>query len=420
MLVCLSVSHKHASLPVLESLGFQDENTFVQSLFSEKIVQECVLLQTCHRIEFYSVLAVPYRDRATKQILKIWSDTTGVSSDIIAKLAQLHCEKEAIRHLFHLTSGLDSMVLGEDQIIGQVRKAFLASKKRGKTGIVLDKMFSKAINVGKRVRTETKINEGSISVSSAAVDLVSSELGDLESKKVLIIGAGEAGRLAAEALKGHGVSDITIANRTFETGKVLADRIQGAAIPLPAAFATIFHFDIVISAVSVREPLFTEKALSPYMTDLQRSKRTLIIDISQPRAVDERIGFLNGVSLKTIDDLKQMINQNLRNRAIEAEKSKSIISEELDRFEMELSKLVAQPLINEICRLYEEIRFKELTRAIRKMGESDKKKLAVMDRFSREIVERVAQIPIEQLRKAALNNDGGLLTAAERLFLAKR
>jgi len=311
------------------------------------------------------------------------------------------------------------MVLGEDQIIGQVRKTFLEARKRGTTGQVLNKVFMKAINVGKRVRTETKINKGSVSISSAAVDLASSELGDLKSKKVLIIGAGEAGTLAAEALKANGVSAITIANRSFEKGQALAEKMSGAAIPFSDIPAAICHADLVISAISVKEPLFTEQALSYFMTDPSRSKQTLIIDISQPRAIEERVGFLNGIRLRTIDDLKQLINQNLRNRMIESEKSKGIISEELNRFEIELSKLVAQPLISEICRRFEEIRLKELTRAVRKIGELDKEKLAIIDRFSRELIERVAQIPIEQLRKAALSSDDGLLEAAERLFQTK-
>jgi glutamyl-tRNA reductase len=420
MLVCLSVSYKHASLPILESLGLQDEGTFVQDLCSKRIAQECVLLQTCHRVEIYCVLAVPDRDKAISEILKIWSTKTGVSSDIISKLATPFYEKEAMEHLFYLTSGLESMVIGEDQIIGQVRKTFLEARKRGTTGQVLNKVFMKAINVGKRVRTETKINKGSVSISSAAVDLASSELGDLKSKKVLVIGAGEAGTLAAEALKANGVSAITIANRSFEKGQVLAEKMSGAAIPFGDVPAAICHADLVISAISVKEPLFTEQALSYFMTAPSRSKQTLIIDISQPRAIEERVGFLDGIRLRTIDDLKQLIDQNLRNRMIESEKSKGIISEELNRFEIELSKLVAQPLISEICRRFEEIRLKELTRAIRKIGELDKEKLAIIDRFSRELIERVAQIPIEQLRKAALSSDDGLLEAAERLFQTKR
>jgi glutamyl-tRNA reductase len=142
----------------------------------------------------------------------------------------------------------------------------------------------------------------------------------------------------------------------------------------------------------------------------------LIIDISQPRATDEKVGFFDGICLKTIDDLKQLVDKNLQSRMMEAEKSKGIISEELNRFEKKLSELVAQPLVTEIYRKYEEIRLKELARAVKKIGELDKEKLAIIDRFSRELIERVAQIPIEQLRKAALSSDDGLLRAASRLF----
>ncbi|MGD0405047.1 MAG: glutamyl-tRNA reductase [Candidatus Bathyarchaeia archaeon] len=419
MLVCLSVSYKHASVPVLESLTLQDKGAFVQALCSEKIAQECVLIQTCHRVEIYCKLNTPDRDEAIKQILKKWSTITGVSSDIIAKLAQLYYEKKAMEHLFYLTSGLESMVLGEDQIIGQVRKAFLAARKHGSTGQLLDKVFMKALNTGKLVRTRTKINEGSVSISSAAVDLASNKLGDLKSKKVLIIGAGEAGTLAAEALKSYGVPAMTITNRTFKKSQVLAEKVSGFAIPFSDVLAAICHADLVITAISVKAPLFTEQELISFMTDPPRSKQALMIDISQPRAIEEEVGLLDGICLKTIDDLKQIVDQTLRNRTIEAEKAKVIVSEELSRFEIELSKLVAQPLINEIFKRYEEIRLKELTRAIRKMGISDKEKLAIIERFSRELIERVAQIPIEQLRAAALSSDNGLLEAAERLFQTK-
>jgi glutamyl-tRNA reductase len=329
-------------------------------------------------------------------------------------------EKEAMKHLFFLTSGLDSMVIGEDQIIGQVRKSFLEARAWGSTGQMLDRVFMKALNIGRQVRTKTKINEGSVSISSAAVDLASSELGDLKSKKVLVIGAGEAGTLAAEALKTNGVTSLTISNRTFERGQVLAKRVAGVAVPFSDVFGAMCSADLVICAVSVKEPFFTEQALSSFMTDSLESRRTLVIDVSQPRAVDEKVGLIKGIRLKTIDDLKQIVDKNLQNRMIEAEKSKSIILEELSRFEKKLSELVAQPLVSEIFRKYEEIRLKEVSRLIHKMGVSDKEKLAIIDRFSRELIERVAQTPILQLRKAALAGDEELLRAASRLFQTEK
>jgi glutamyl-tRNA reductase len=420
MISCLSVSYKHASLPSLESLTLKDEATFAQTLFSDKIAQECVLIQTCHRVEIYCMIPSQDRDDAIRRLVKIWSTTTGVSSDIVEKLAQSYHEKEALEHLFYLTSGLESMVLGEDQILGQVRRAYLDARKSGLTGRVLERIFLKALRVGKRVRTQTKINEGSVSISSAAVELAFTQLGDLKLKRVLIIGAGEAGTLAAEALKDRGLSSILIANRTYEKSQVLAEKVSGSAIPFGDVPAAICRADLVISAISVKEPLFTEQTLSSFMINPQGSKQTLIIDISQPRSFEEKVGLFQGICLKSIDDLKQIVDQNLRNREIEAERSKRIISEELDRFGTELSKLVAQPLINEIFRNFEEIRSKEVARAIQKMGESDEKKIAVMDRFSKELIERVAQTAVLQLRKAALSGDEELLEAAARLFQTKR
>jgi glutamyl-tRNA reductase len=349
-------------------------------------------------------------------VLRIWSTTSGVSSDIVDRLAKTYEEREAVEHLFFLASGLESMVLGEDQVLGQLHKAFLKAKERGTSGIVLDAIFLKAIKVGRRIRTETRINEGSVSISSAAVELAETELGDLKSKKVLIIGAGEAGSLAAEALNGHAVSQITVASRTFEKSKILAEKVNGVAIPFDDAFAVISLSDLVIAAVSVEKPIVTELKLTPFIADQLKPKRTLLIDISQPRAIEEEAGYLPGFSLKKIEDLNQLIAQNLRNRQVEAEKCKALILEELRRFELALSRRVAQPLIDNICRRLEEIRQKELKRAIRKMGESDEKKLAVIDRFSRELVERVAQVPLNKLREAALNGDRELITAAEQLF----
>ena len=416
MLVCFSVSYKNATLPVLQSLFITDEINFLRTLRSEEVVNECVLLQTCNRVEIYCTLPSSDKETAAKQVLRIWSTTNGVSSDIVGRLAKTYEEREAIEHIFFLAAGLESMVIGEDQILGQLHKAFLTAKERGFSGTTLDKIFLKAIKIGRRVRTETRINEGSVSISSAAVELAETELGDLKSKKALVIGAGEAGTLAAEALSGHFVSQITVSNRTFEKSKILAEKVSGVAIPFSDIFTVIPLFDLVITAVSVEKPIITELKLAPFATVQAKSRPILLMDISQPQAVEEEVGSLPGFTLKKIDNLNQLVAQNLRNRQAEAEKCKALVLEELGRFELMLSRTAAQPLIDGICRKLEEIRQKELTRAIRKMGESDQKKIAVIDRFSKELVERVAQAPLNRLREAALTGDGELITAAEQLF----
>ena len=386
---------------------------------SEGLIQECVLLQTCHRVEIYCVTQDSDKDHAVKEILKFWSLKTGTSLDVLKRAVEIYYGKEALVHLFFLASGLESMVLGEDQILGQVRSAYVKAKKLGSAGLVLEKAFMKAVNVGRRVRTETAINEKPVSISSVAVDLAEKELGDFKAVKTLVIGAGETGSIIAENLKKRGAKNIFIANRTFEKGLELASKIRGKAIKFEEILHALPKMDLVFAAISVNEPIFKAEEVESALSRNKFKKKLYIIDVSQPRAFSEKVGLLEGVTLKNIDDLKIIVKENLGSRLVEAEKAKKIVFEELERFEHQLAKLFVEPLISEICKKIEVVRQKELERAIRKMGESDKRKLMIMDRFSRELVERILQTPIEQLRKAALESNDSLLSAAEALFGVK-
>ena len=416
MIVCLSASHKKASLPMLESLNIPNEAEFMKKFCSEGSVQECILLQTCHRVEIYFVIRDSDKEEIINKVLKFWSVKVGISLDILNKTVEIYYGREALTHLFFLASGLESMVLGEDQILGQVRSAYVRAKKLGSTGLILEKVFMKAVNIGRRVRTETAINERPVSISSVAVDLAEKDLGNLRLVTALVIGAGEAGSIAAENLRKKGVKTIFIANRTFEKGLELASKVGGEAVRFDEVLQVLPKVDLVIAAVSVDKPILKAKQIKAVLAESGFKKALYVVDISQPRAFDEKVGLLQGVTLKNIEDLKAVVEENLRSRLVEAEKAKKIVFEELERFERQLAKLYVEPMISEIYRKVEEIRQRELGRAVRKMGEVDKKGLMVMDRFSRELVERILQIPIEQLREAALKNNGSLLSAAEELF----
>jgi glutamyl-tRNA reductase len=274
----------------------------------------------------------------------------------------------------------------------------------------------KAVNIGRRVRTETAINEKPVSISSVAVDLAEKELGNLRFVKALVIGAGEAGSIAAETLRKKGAKTIIIANRTFERGLELASKVGGKAVRFNQIWQVLPEANLVVVAVSIDKPILKSKRMKKLLAEGKSKKKLYVVDISQPRAVEEKVGLIPGVTLRNIDDLKAIVEENLKSRLTEAEKAKKIIFEELERFERQLAKLFVEPMISEICRRIEAIRQRELGRAVRKMGESDKKKLMVIDRFSRELVERILQIPIEQIRGAALKNNGSLLSAAEELF----
>ena len=411
MIFCLSASYKKAKLPLLESLVFKDADAIMKGLCSEGLTEECVLLQTCHRVEIYGVLKDAEKD-AFGKILRFWSENTGISSDILTSNVDLFKGREALLNLFNVACGLESMVMGEDQILGQVRTAYVRAKKLGSVGLMLDKVFMRAVNTGRRVRTETKVNEGSVSISSAAVDLAAKELGDLKDRTVLVIGAGEAGSVAAETLRRRGVKTILIANRTYETGAEVAKKIGAEAVRFEDIYNVIPTTDLTIVALTVDKPIIMAHSL-------QVQQKLLVVDISQPRAVDEKVGGIDGVALRNIDDLGEVIEESIRSREAESEKARKIILEELKRFEKQQFEFMIQPLISEIYKRVDGIRQNELKRALSKMAENDERKAGILDRFSRELVERILQIPIDQLREAALNSDDSLLSAAEKLFKVK-
>jgi len=278
--------------------------------------------------------------------------------------------------------------------------------------LVLEKVFMRAVNTGRRVRTETRVNEGSVSISSAAVDLAAKELGDLRRRTVLVVGAGEAGSVAAETLRRRGVKTILIANRTYETGAQVAKKVGGKPVRFEEIYDVIPLTDLTIVALTVDKPVIRARRL-------RVQRKLLVVDISQPRAVEEKVGSIDGVILRNIDDLKEVVEKSIRSREVEAEKARKTIFEELGRFERQQFEFLIEPLISEIYKHVDGIRQKELKRALSKMAESDEKKVGILDRFSRELVERILQTPIDQLREAALNNDDDLLSAAEKLFKVK-
>jgi glutamyl-tRNA reductase len=399
---------------MLESLAFSSGEEAARAFCEQGTLTECVLLQTCHRIEIYGVTADLAKGNVVDVILRFWSARAGVSFDVLRRVFELYDGREALAHLFSLAAGLESLVVGEDQILGQVRSAYVKAKKMGSTGRILDKVFMKAVNTGRRVRTETGINEGSVSVSSAAVDLAVKELGGLEAATALVIGAGEAGSIVAETLHRRGARRIVVANRTRERGEALAGKVSGRVISLDGVYDEISKVDLVISAVSVKRPILEAGLLRRALR--KSGRRLLLVDISQPRSVDAEAGLIGGLVLRNIDDLRPIVEDSVRRRRGEAERARLLVDEELGRFEQELSWILVLPLASEIYRGLEVVRRSEFERAVRKMGESDGKKISVMERFSKELVERIMQVPMERLKRAALNNEGDLLSAAEKLF----
>jgi len=416
MIFCLSVSYKNASLPMLESLTFEDEEV-VKEVYSMDFVQECIFLKTCHRVEIYCATDEA-AGKAAKRVIRFWSKRVGVSSDVLEDVLGVYYGKAALLHLFHVVAGLESMVIGEDQILGQVRTAYVKAKEVGTVGLILEKTFMKAVNVGRRVRTETRINEGSVSISSASVDLAFEMFGSSKKVKALVIGAGEAGAIVAENLHKRGVKTLFIANRTYRKGVELASTVSGKAIRLGEIPEALSEVNLVIAAVSTKKPVLKARELREAFKK-KKCKGLLIIDISQPRSVEKKVSSLGRVTLRNIDDLKGVIDGNIEKRLGEAEKVRRMILGELRLFEDQLGRLIAEPVISKICSRIEEIRRRELKRAFGKLKETDESERLVIERFSKELAERMLQVPVDRLRKAALSNDSELLSTAEKLFGVK-
>lgn len=415
LIVCLSASHKKASVPMLESLNFKNKEEAIKRCCSLESVREAVILQTCNRVEIYVATNENASGDIVDSLVRFWSQEAGVSSDVIDKVVEVFYGSEALLHLLQLASGLESMVVGEDQILGQVRMAYVDSKKIGTVNAMLEKAFMKAVNVGRRVRNETRINEGAFSVSSVAVDLAGKRFGTLKDVRVMVVGAGEAGSLVAEDLAKRGARPIYIANRTFERGRELADKVGGKAIRFEDLYEKLREIDLAVFAVSVDKPLLSLEKMKNIL-QIEKKTNLLLIDVSQPRCVEEAVGSLLGVELKNIDDLKLVVEENLKQRLGEAGKAKRIILDELKRLEVLLGRMLAEPLVSALCRRVDRIREKELRKALRMARDLNGEQRSVIENLTKELAERILQLPIENLRKAALNKDAALLSVAKKLF----
>jgi len=308
------------------------------------------------------------------------------------------------------------MVVGEDQILGQMRKAFVESKKAGSTGLLLEKVFMKAINVGRRVRTETGINRGSVSISSVAVDLAEKNFGGLGSVTAFVVGAGEAGTIVAEELDRRGVGKLIVTNRTYRRGCQLAALVKGEAVRFEELYGVLSSVDLVFVAVSSKKPVIVAEALEEALANREGKQRLLVVDISQPRAVEEEAGSLSNVGLRNIDDLKGTIEENLQKRWSEAERAKQIILEELGRLDTQIGMLLAEPLVSRIFKKVEYIRQRELEKALQMLKGIDESQRVVVEDLTKKLMEKMLQAPTERLREAALDHDGSILSAAEKLF----
>ena len=397
------ISHKKSTIEEMESTWSNKLKKLIDEIYSNPLISEHVVIKTCNRIEVY-IVSIKKED-VLKKILK--------NCQVTQKIVQFHNHNESLLHLLKLSSGIESMIVGEDQILGQIRDQYLFAKKKGTTGKILELAFNKAIQVGKRVRNETNINKGSVSIGSAAVDLAEEILGTLKNKNILVIGAGEIGTLVAVALARKNLNAIYIANRTIEKAKILANKLGGQAVYYTDKLKYISVSDVVICAASAPHLIITEKM----MHNINRN--ILIIDITNPKTVEESVSNIKGISLYTIENLQQVAKKNLAIRKKEAKIAEELIKKEFLLLKAQYKKQKANLIIAKIHTQVIEIKNKEKIRALDRLskwhtiGESEQK---VLEDFSDAFINKLLSEPIKSLKLAAENDDDEFLNAATKIF----
>ncbi|HIH61920.1 MAG TPA: glutamyl-tRNA reductase [Methanobacteriales archaeon] len=391
MILNIRVDHKIADIE-----GIEKADKILDKILDElkEDIKEHIPIKTCNRIEHYLVVKAPPQDINHPNIV-------------------MEKGQSALKHLLRLAAGLESMIIGEDQILGQIKEARIAALKRGSCGPILDTIFNKAVHVGQLVRNKTKINKGSISIGSAAVELAESVQGDLKCKKVLVIGAGEMGALVARALAEKQLKAIVVANRTYDRAVKLAGELGGYAIQFNRLDEALSDADVVISATAAPHYILTRERVEKAIP-VERRDKVVMIDIANPRDIEEKVKEL-GIKLFNIDDLRGIAEKNRRKREKEAQKAEQIIEEELGLLFNSLKYKKIEPLISKIRKSMEEIRVKETKRAIKMLGELEGEEKIIED-LTRSIVNKIFHDIVSRLREAVEADDEELIRACERLF----
>jgi len=401
------VTHRTASIDEIETAWHGDVETILKWVRSQDRVEECAVLKTCNRVEIYVV--APRGEKVLFDLAK----KARVSSRII----DFHNHDESLLHLLRLASGLESMIIGEDQILGQMKELTQIAMRAGTTGWMLETAFKKAIQVGKRVRKETRINERSVSVGSAAVDLAEEILGDLKGKSVLVIGAGETGELISRSLLCREIGSLAVTNRTLSSAVCLAESLGGEAVPFEDMPCRLHTADVVISATSAPHYILLKSDIEDAMAG--RSNKLLIIDIANPRDVDQDAAEVPGVELHNIDSLKNISRENMMQRMAEATRVEEIITEELQLLQAKYKRKEAEELLARLYSQAELIKDQEVRKAMNKLsarhtlGEIEQQVLCDM---SRSIVNKILSEPTKSLKRAAERGDLEILKSLCELF----
>ncbi len=410
----VGISHKTAPVEIREKFSFDMENisNLLNDIYAINGISECAVLSTCNRTEIYALINKP-AEKVRENINQYILETSGEEKDFLEYFFCLHGE-QVIEHLFNVTCGLDSMIPGEPQIFGQVKKAYALACDNKCTGLTLNRLFHHTFQVGKRVRNDTSICKGIVSISSAAVMLAKKVFGSLEEQTVLLVGAGKIGKMCAKQFIDSGIKRLYIMNRTIERAVVLADEISGEVIPFDKIEEMYNKVDIIVTSVTSPEPLITKSRLVKYIN--QRNGKPLsLIDLGVPRNIDPETAEIENIHLFNIDALEDVTFGNSDMRKKEIEKAKEIINEEIVKYTNWLKMREVIPVINNLREKCENIRLDELQKIKNKTNSETYK---TVDLITRRIVRKILHNPTITVKDAITHNaHEQLLESITELFI---
>ncbi|MDZ7640587.1 MAG: glutamyl-tRNA reductase [Desulfurivibrio sp.] len=398
-IACLGVNHQTAPVEIREKLAFSgDCATPLVRLKEIEGCDECCFLSTCNRVEV--LLVTDGREQTLTAVRDFLFAGSGLAGEQAARHSYLYTGREAINHVFRVAASLDSMVVGEPQILGQLKEAYRLAVEQQTTGPILHRLLSKSFSTAKRIRTETNIGGNAVSISYAAVQLARKIFGELSGKAVMLAGAGEMAELAAEHLLAQGIGKVVVANRTLERALTLSRRFSGEAVSLAELVPKLTEVDILISSTGAPDLILRREELAPVMRQ-RRNSPIFLIDIAVPRDLDPSLNDLDNVYLYDIDDLQQVVEGNKGERRREADRAERIVGEESIKFVQWLENLQLAPTITELRRRAEELRVAELERTLAALPELAPEQRQAVEKMSLALVNKLLHHPMVFLKSGA-------------------
>ncbi|MED4987901.1 glutamyl-tRNA reductase [Geobacillus sp. NFOSA3] len=399
-IVVVGVNYKTAPVEIREKLTFSESELVdaMKQLQQQKSILENVIVSTCNRTEVYAVVDQLHTGRYyIKSFLANWFH---MEIDALTPYLNIMENEAAVEHLFRVASGLDSMILGETQILGQVKSSYLLAQEHGTIGTIFNQLFKQAVTFAKRAHSETEIGANAVSVSYAAVELAKKIFGDLSSKHVLIIGAGKMGELAAQNLYGSGVGKVTVVNRTLEKAEQLAKKFSGTAKSLCELSCALLEADIVISSTGAKDYIIT-KEMMVHVEKMRKGRPLFMVDIAVPRDLDPALAELESVFLYDIDDLEGIVQANLEERKKAAEQIERMIGTELVAFQQWLHTLGVVPVIAALREKALAIQAETMRSIERKLPHLSERDRKVLNKHTKSIINQLLRDPILRAKELA-------------------